>query len=529
MLSDRRFWLALAVIALVFLAQALYLARTLVPSHDETSALFLAYLTASGQIGLFDDGVVGHRPFGPAYIFGATQVLFGRSLLAARLLGVGFGLVLVLLTALLGRRLGGNLCGLLAAALLTAQGAVVGYYALGDWHSLVPTLVVAAVSVWIWRDVPVRNVLGMAVFASLFFVRSHVMPLIAFAFAGALWRARSAGERLLVMAVTAVPPLLFFASDERHLKLLAHMPLVNHLVRPLGYVPFVYLDARPQQDFWAQLWRLFHLARRYEFLVLATLIALVCAAMRARRHVAFRAHLKHPQVRLVAALFLWGLGALFLVYRTNFKWIGMYFASLVPLLAIVLAYVYGRLLIEPGLRPVSRWALGAFLAAMLTLPIYYNRNPLLPIGETRAADPFRALHVAATHLARVVPRDRSIFFFGPADVYYMAGLPATYLPQIGNYDTLAVRDEDNWATLRSGYYGMLQVEQWLGADAAYAVISPEALQTFATGFHGHPDANVPKVQRIRALLARNFEKIDTVSEYPYYSYDVYRRAVRPGR
>ncbi len=133
MLSERRFWIALVVITLVFLVQALVLARILVPFHDETSALFLAQLAASGQISLFDDGLAGHRPFGPAYIFGATQVVFGRSLIAARLLGVAFGLVLVILTAVLARRLGGSLCGLLAAALLTAQGAVVGYYVLGHW------------------------------------------------------------------------------------------------------------------------------------------------------------------------------------------------------------------------------------------------------------------------------------------------------------------------------------------------------------------------------------------------------------
>lgn len=527
--SDRRFWIALAAIALVFLTQALVLARTLVPSHDESSALFLARLAAGGQISLFGDGMVGHRPFGPAYIFGATQVVFGPSLIAARLLGVAFGLVLVVLTALLGRRLGGSPCGLLAAALLAAQGAVVGYYALGDWHSLVPTLVVTALSVWVWRDTPARNVGGMALFASLFFFRSHVMPLIPFAFAYALWRARSGAERLLVAGVTFGPVLLFFASDERHLKLLAHMPLVSRLVRPLGYVPFVFLDARPQQDFWGQIARLLDLARRYEFLILATLVALVLLVTRARRDAGFRAHLRRSPVRLVAALFLWGLGALFVVYRINFKWIGMYFASLVPLLAIALAYVYGRVLTDRGVGRASRAALAAFLAAILVLPVYYNRNPLLPIGEARAADSFRMVHVAAAHLARVVPRDAKIFFFGPVDVYYLAGLPATYLPQIVNYDTLAVRDEDNWATLRSGYYGMPQVERWLGVEAAWAVISPQALETFATGFHGHPDANVPKVQRIRALLARHFEKIATVSEYPAYSYEVYRRVSGPGR
>jgi len=115
--------------------------------------------------------------------------------------------------------------------------------------------------------------------------------------------------------------------------------------------------------------------------------------------------------------------------------------------------------------------------------------------------------------ASVLPRKRFAF----------SGLPPTWIQQITNYDTLAVRDEDNWATLRSGYYGMPQVERWLGIEADYAVISPEALNVFAEGFHGHPEVNRPKVARIRALLAERFERIDRVAEYPYYSYEVYRR------
>ncbi|MEK7443397.1 MAG: hypothetical protein AABZ70_00910, partial [candidate division NC10 bacterium] len=134
--SSRVFWLGLTLILLVFLVQGLVLARLLVPSHDESSFLFGSSLAVSGRIGLFDDSMVGHRVPLPYYVFGATQVLSGRSLLAARALGVGFGLALVLLTGLLARRLGGTLCGLLAAAILTAQGAVVAYYSMGDYHAL---------------------------------------------------------------------------------------------------------------------------------------------------------------------------------------------------------------------------------------------------------------------------------------------------------------------------------------------------------------------------------------------------------
>jgi hypothetical protein len=205
----------------------------------------------------------------------------------------------------------------------------------------------------------------------------------------------------------------------------------------------------------------------------------------------------------------------------------MYFASLLPLLAVVLGALASRLLADGALGRRGRAVLAVFLAAVLVLPIYYNRNPLMPSGPARAADPVRAVQVAGRHLARLVPPDARVFFFGQVDVYYFSGLPPTHLQQITNYDTLAVNDRDNAVLLRSGYYGMPQVERWLGTEDDYAVISPQGLLTFAEDFHDHPDVNRPKVARIRELLDRYFTRVGTVSEYPYYSYEVYRRVSRP--
>lgn len=523
---NRMFGVALILIALVFLAQSVHLARVLIPSHDETSALFFSYLTASGRMSLYQDEVVGHRPPGPAYVMGATQVLWGRSLMAARLTSVAFGVGLVILTALLGREVGGAGCGLLAAAFLTAQGAVVGYYSIGDYHALVPMIMVAGLLVWLSGTGPVRNVLGVAILGSLFFMRVHVWPLLPVALLLGLRRARHRAERVLVGAVVIVPPLVFFLWDLRHLKLLVSFPLVGRLVRPLGYMPFTLLDERPYQDWASQARTLFHLARRYEFLALATVVLLLLVVWRRLSGGRWAPYFTNPRVNLLAGLFAFMLACLFVAFRINFKWIGMYFASLVPLLAVVLGYLAARLLEDRGVGRRGRAALAVFLAAMLVLPIYYNRNPLMPSGVFRAADPVRAVRVAGEHLARLVPAGARVFFFGQVDVYYFSGLPATYLQQITNYDTLAVNDADNAVTLRSGYYGMPQVERWLGTEADYAVVSPEGLWTFAEAFHHHPAVNRPKVARMRELLARHFVKIGVVDDYPYYSYDVYRRVSR---
>ena len=517
----------LTLIALAFLAQSLYLARVLVPSHDESSALFFGYLTATGQMSMYQDDVVGHRPPGPAYIFGTTQALWGRSLMAARLTGVGFGVILLVLTAVLAREVGGVFCGLLTAALLTAQGAVVGYYSLGDFHALAPMVMMAGLLVWLSAEKPARNVLGATIIGSLFFIRTHLWPLLPLVLLLALRRARSRAERALVAGVMIVPLVLFFLWDARHLKLLVSVPIIGRLVRPLGYVPFVELDERPYRDLDYQVRMLVHLARRYEFLVLTTvvivLLVVVCLVRSGRRE----PYLTDRRVNLLAGLFLYMLVCLLVFFRINFKWIGMYVASLVPLLAIVLGYLGSRLLADPAFGRRARAGVTAFLAAMIVLPIYYNRNPLMPSGAVRAADPVRAVMVAGAHLARLVPAGARVFFFGQVDVFYFSGLPPTYLQQITNYDTLAVNDQNNAITLRNGYYGMPQVERWLGGEADYAVISPESLYTFAEAFHNHPEVNRPKVARIRELLALNFTKVGTVDEYPYYSYDVFRRVGRP--
>ena len=522
-----RFGLALALIAAVFLAQSLYLARVLVPHHDESAALFAGSLVASGRLSLYDDAMPGSRAPAPAYIFGATQVLWGRSLMAARLLGVAFGVMLVILTGLLGREVGGDLAGLLAAALLTAQGALVGYYALGDYHALVPMIMVAGLLVWLGTTGPAGNVAGAAILGALFFLRTHVWTLPPVMFALAVRRARGWTERALIAAVMIGPPLVFFLWDVRHLKLLASLPLVGGLVRPLGYVPFILLDERPYRDLAYQLWILVRLARRYEFLLLVTAVIVLLALARWLRSGTPAPYFTNRRVNLLAGLFLYMLACLFVAFRINFKWIGVYFASLAPLLAVVVGYLASRLLMDSALGRRGRAALAVFLAAVLLLPIWFNRNPLMPEGALRRADPVGAVRVAGEHLARLVPKEARVFFFGPVDVFYFSGLPPTYVQQITNYDTLAVNDQDNRVTLRSGYYGMPQVEQWLGSEVDYAVVSPEGLSTFAEGFHNHPEINRPRVARIRELLAQHFVKIGTVGEYPYYAYDVYRRQSRP--
>jgi hypothetical protein len=518
--TDRAFVIGLLLIALVFTVHAVYLARVIVPSQDETGTLFLGSLAVSGRIGLYDDQVIGHRAPLPFYLFGATQVLFGRSLLAGRLLAIGFGCVALLLTGLVARRIGGNLCGLLAAALLAGQGVIVAYYSVAEYHSLVSMVLLAGLFVWVSGDGAWHNVGGTAILASIFFVRTHVWPVLPFALAYGVKRSRTVRERWMLLAVTLLPPLAFFAWDVKHLKILASVTVVGRWVGKLGYLPPLYLDARPQETLVSQVWWLIRVARRYEFLVLATVVALGLVAWRLVGSRRSRDYLRASQIHLIASLFLYEFAFLFVFFHINLKWIGKYLAALLPLLTIVLGFAYSRLLDDPGLSRRFKWGVAAFLAAVMVLPIYYNRNSSLPEGSVRAADPYRLAHVAAAHLARVVPREARVFFFGSNEVYYLSGLPATYFPQVYTPAQLAVLDEHNEATVKSGFYGMPQVERWLGSEADYAVVSPSTLEDYA---QLHPTLSPPKVARMRALLAERFELVDRITEYPYFSYDVYRR------
>ena len=172
---------------------------------------------------------------------------------------------------------------------------------------------------------------------------------------------------------------------------------------------------------------------------------------------------------------------------------------------------------QPLLRPpLAVGARARGFRPRAVLPFCVNRNPLMPEGTVRRADPVAAVRTAGEHLARLVPVEARVFFFGQVDVFYFSGLPPTYVQQITNYDTLAVNDRDNQATLRSGYYGMPQVEQWLGRGR---------LRGHLTRGSGDLRRRLPQSPEINrpgwpypGAAARHFVKVGP-SGIPYYTYD----------
>ena len=85
------FWSALA--AALYCVQGRVLAERMVTWADESAYVHLGYLSVTGQISLFQDELTGSRMPLPFWTVGGSQVLWGRSLLAARLTGLGLGLL----------------------------------------------------------------------------------------------------------------------------------------------------------------------------------------------------------------------------------------------------------------------------------------------------------------------------------------------------------------------------------------------------------------------------------------------------
>jgi len=406
----------------------------------------------------------------------------------------------------------------LAGLFLATQAVVIGYWTYEGYPALAAFLFTLTACVVLTAESAPRRLVGVALTGILFFVRSNLWPAVVFFLAYALWRAAGHRERVVQLGIVTLPVLVFFAWDTENLKILGSVPLVSRLVEPLGYFTSVVFYAEKILPLGSQLWHLVRIARRYEFWVLAiaALAALEIVRWRARR--APSPWWAPRAVKLLAGLVVFMFVTNLLMYRWTWKWVGLYFVTFATPLPVLLGLGFGHHLVEAAGRPWARRALVAVLAALLLPPLYFVRNPLLPIGEVHARDPFGSAHVAAAHLRSVVPRDAKVFFFGLNCVYYLSGLPMTYPAQVYNQDQFSMIPAEDWVLRRSGFVPVRDVRHWLSADADYAVIDLKFLDYKLTiPSLGQPEA------LMRELLARHFDRIDTIDEFPLSTYAVYRR------
>jgi len=511
--------LALALIAALYLVQAVHYARVLVPVHDGVQYLMVGAMAVRGELGVYDDRLVGNRLPLPFYVLGLTQVLAGGpSLYAARALNVALGVLTLLLTAGLARRLAGDAAAVLAALFLATQGVIVAYYSYESYPAFASFCLIAALSVFVGAQSPAHRILGMGLVGLLFFVRSNLWPVVPFMLAYALWSARTRAMRVLLVGVVIVPPLVFLAWNPAHLKILAYVPVFRRLVAPLGYVSALTLDDREVLALGSQLYEVLRLVRRYEFWALAgaLLIGLGCWRWKTGRPTGFPKGWAGTQVRMLAGLVAVSVGALFAMYYWNFRWVGLYFLPYAPLTALLLGVGWAGLLETAQRGGWSRRLLLVVLVGLLLPPLYFARNPLLPTGDLARKDPVGSAYAAAAHIRALVPPDARVFFYGLNEIYYLSGRPITYLQQMYiSYQFVRVPTED-WIVRRSGFVTGSQMRDWLSSDASYAVIDVSFVEVMRPQF-------VAEEREMLALLDRYFEPVGSVTEFPLRSFTVYRR------
>lgn len=502
---------------LLYLAVALYLSRALVTWDDESAYVALGRLAVTGSISLFQDDMTGQRMPLPFYLNGASQVVFGRNLWAARLTSILVGIIPLGLTIAMARRLSGDLAGLLAGLLLATQGVIVGYYATATYHALTAAILMAAVWVLLKQDLRWRHALGMALASLLFFTRTNMFPAIPFFFVWAWLGARTASERVAVLMITGIPPAIFLFSDPTHLKLLAHVPLLNHFVAPLGYRSILSFSAVEHAGPSKQLLAFVLFARRYESWPLAAAgLAAVASILHLKGSLTTIAWRKGTTV--VAALWIWILMWHFIIWRVNFRYAIAFFPTFAPLAAVLLGVAFATFLTRQDLPRLARAVLVATLIGASTVSLIFIRHPLLsqPAPRPFDGDPIQQLDRAAGDLRALVPEGQSVFLFAQPMVAYLADLNPPLQQFMSAGGTLAPAGVDQGLTAKNGVWGERELERWLGSELPYAVISPSLLGAFETL---RPEA----VSRIRELLAEHFVAIGQAGRQPLLLVAVYRR------
>jgi len=296
--------------------------------------------------------------------------------------------------------------------------------------------------------------------------------------------------------------------------------VLQHAVAPLGYRSALVLDGRIPLSLGENLWELARLIRRHEFWALSA--GLLLAVQGWRRFSGLRTpSVEHGRLGWLTALLLYLTACQFVMFSWNWKWIGLYFLPFAPLLAVLLGVGFERLLTATRRSSLPRRVLVVALLCCLAPPLYFVRNQLLPVGEVRAKRPLARSYEAAAHLKHLVPHDAKVFFYGWNVSYYLSGLPKTYLQLAYSDSTLPAVRIDDFTLRKSGFVSLSEIAVWLSTDADFAVVDPFYLSVHADDFLGAP-------RFMKALLDRHFVKIASVTEYPYASYDVYRRKPRGG-
>jgi hypothetical protein len=536
MLSDspqRR--LTLACLVAAFLVLGCFLAWVVLDHDYEAMYLGLGNLVVRGDVSLYEDGMTGHWVPLPFYVYGVSQALFGPSLWLGRLLSVAVSTGVLVLTFVVAGRWGGPVAGAVAGALFCTHGLVMGYFVTAHFAPLVAVLHLLAIYVLFCREWAERDLIAMAIVSILFLVKPHYWPTIPFVLLFLLWRARSARRRLALVAVAGAIPLLFFVWDARHLKILAYVPVVRAWVEPLGYHAWHALVEDPAavwvSDYAGIHWettgfgRILEMGKAFAFFLKRYAVWMLALGVfgalglvqAARRRVSAQTWAP-AGLRFTFALFWYLVAWQFVIVGPYIKQSFAYVGAIAPLIAIVIGCTFAAAWSRLGLPEWCRLSLLAGLILALVVSPWVHRSHSLPRTFTPTAAHIPVLRSVAHCLQAIIPADgRPVFLLGDPMPLYLAGRRG-YLPQLHDHLMTFTSARDAAYYARDGLWGRSEVEQWLGADARYAVIEPGAAE-----FYGNRKPYAEPMARIRSLLADRFTLVETVRGGPQLVFQVYRR------
>jgi hypothetical protein len=484
-------WLVALAVAFTFLG--VFLAAYLVSWDAEWSYVTLGGDAVSGRIGLFQDELVGERLPLPYYLIGLVEVAAGPTLLGARLASLAAGVSALVLTFVAARALAGPAAGLLAAAFLATHTVVAGYFAAASYFGLCAALVAGGVAAVAAIPRPWGSLLAMACFTALAFSRANLAVLAPAVLIALVFTARSRVERLAIVAVCGLPPLLFFLWSWDHLKILAYAPGLDRLVAPLGYRSGYSMGG---QDVFAArgvgesaLW----FAKRHASWLAASVL-LAGAGLVA--HLWGATARWPPGMLAIAALAVYALAWQVVIFRIYLKSVAASVVAFAPLWAIVLGCAAATLLRTGALPRPWRLLLAFGLAALLLMSPTFSRHAAMPrpLPEQTFVG---ALSEAAVGVRSVVPPGARTFVFGNPLPAFLAGAEL-YLRQTSHQTTL-VTSSDRFAIRRSGLWGRDDLERWLGHEAHYAIVEPAVMAHLRT-----VAAYAPLMARMESLLAEHF-------------------------
>lgn len=518
-----------------FLSFAVFFSWVLVDHDYEAEYLALGALLVRGEINLYQDEMTGQWVPLPFYFFGLSQVVFGHSLLAARLLAVLLGALVVVLIFALASRWGGALAGAAACGLFCTHGLVMGYFATAHFSPLVAALSLFGIYVLFCTAWPARDLIAMGVFSVLFLVKPHYWPAIPFALGYAVWRAGSTRRRAALVVVGLAIPLLFFAWDRQHWKLLAYMPVLRAWVEPMGYYSWHNLMEDPAavwvSDYTDIRWdpslagRLTAMAKAFVFLLrryavwMAALAGFaVLASVQTWRGSASAEAWRPAGLWFTFWMFWYLVAWQFLIVGPYIKQSYAYVGAIAPLLAVVIGCLFAAAWSRLGLSGWQRRLAGAALLLALVVSPWVHRSPYLPRHIVAADAEIPALRAVAGRIAAVIPSgERRVFLLGDPLPLHLANRQS-YLRQFHQHLMVFTSSRDRRRYERAGMWGPNELEEWLGTDAHYAVIEPNVLAFYA----GRKPYAEP-VARINTLLARHFALVETVRVGGDHVFRLYRR------